>query len=183
MVVTDLSHSMGEMFLSSYRILLLLFLLPLAPQPFVGFGLSNNILPFFFFRSPISHLLAVSSWKSLSTSCFHPFLGLPLRLVPSSSWVKIFLGILSSSILSSWPNQLILCPLYRIHHSTKLLYPALSTYVSTWPYHYNFKNNFIPLCRWKIFNSHAVTVDRWQDTFLSPVSNTINPAPRSNVSA
>ena len=38
------------------------------------------------------------------------FLVLPLLLVPSSSWVKIFLGILSSSILSRWPNQLILCP-------------------------------------------------------------------------
>jgi len=43
-------------------------------------------------------------------SSVHPFLGLPLRLVPSSSWVKIFLGILSSSILSRWPSQLILCP-------------------------------------------------------------------------
>ena len=32
-------------------------------------------------------------------------------LFPSfpASWVKIFLGILSSSILSRWPNQLILC--------------------------------------------------------------------------
>jgi hypothetical protein len=36
-------------------------------------------------------------------------LGLPLRLVPFSSWVKIFLGILFSSILSRWPSQLILC--------------------------------------------------------------------------
>ena len=41
---------------------------------------------------------------------FQFFLGLPLLLVPSSFWVKIFLGILSSSILSRWPNQLILCP-------------------------------------------------------------------------
>jgi hypothetical protein len=36
-------------------------------------------------------------------------LGLPLRLVPSSSWVKIFLDILSSSILCRSPNQLSLC--------------------------------------------------------------------------
>ena len=56
------------------------------------------------------HLLTPSTWRSLSTSSLHPFLGLPLHLVPSSSWVKIFLGILSSSILSRWPNQLILCP-------------------------------------------------------------------------
>ena len=55
------------------------------------------------------HLLTPSTWRSLSTSSFHLFLGLPLLLVPSSSWVKIFLGILSSSILSRWPNQLILC--------------------------------------------------------------------------
>ena len=40
----------------------------------------------------------------------------PLRLVPSSSWVKIFLGILSSSILSRWPNQFILYPF--IHFTT-----------------------------------------------------------------
>ena len=54
------------------------------------------------------HLLTLRTWKSLSTSSLHPFLGLPLRLVPSSSWVKIFLGILSSCILSRWPRQLIL---------------------------------------------------------------------------
>ena len=56
------------------------------------------------------HMLTPSTWRSLFTSSLHPFLGLPLRLVPSSSWVKIFLGILSSSILSRWPSQLILCP-------------------------------------------------------------------------
>ena len=56
------------------------------------------------------HLLTPSTWRSLSTSSLHPFLGLPLRLIPSSSWVKIFLCILSSSILSRWPSQLILCP-------------------------------------------------------------------------
>ena len=41
--------------------------------------------------------LSILSWSSL-------------HLVPSSSWVKFFLGILSSLILSRWPNQLILCP-------------------------------------------------------------------------
>ena len=48
------------------------------------------------------HLLTPNTWRSLSTSSRHLFLGLPLRLVPSSSWVKIFLGILSSFILSRW---------------------------------------------------------------------------------
>ena len=33
-----------------------------------------------------------STWRSLSTSSLHPFLGLPLRLVPSNSSVQIFLG-------------------------------------------------------------------------------------------
>ena len=58
---------------------------------------------------PICHQLCPSSHsqhlKISSASSFHLFLGLPLLLVPSTSWVKIFLGILSSSILSRWPNQ------------------------------------------------------------------------------
>jgi hypothetical protein len=56
------------------------------------------------------HLLTSSTWRSLSTSSLHHFLGLPLLLVPSSSWVKIFSGILSPAILSRWPSQLIFCP-------------------------------------------------------------------------
>ena len=50
-------------------------------------------ISFHFFLSVTSslHLLILSTWRYLSTSSFHPFLGLPLRLVPSSSWVKIFL--------------------------------------------------------------------------------------------
>ena len=59
--------------------------------------------------SPL-HLLTAITWRSLSTPSLHPFLDLPFRLVSSSSWVNIFLGILSSSILSRWPSQLILCP-------------------------------------------------------------------------
>ena len=98
-------------------LLLLLLLLPMTLRPAVGFGLSNNTSPFF----PIYHQLSPSSyspstWRSLSTSSLHPFLGLPLRLVPSSFWVKTFLGILSFSILSRWPRQLILCPF--IHFAT-----------------------------------------------------------------
>ena len=54
-------------------------ILPLALQPTVGFGLSNNVLPFF----PICHqlhLLTPSTWRSLSASFFRHFLGLPLLL-------------------------------------------------------------------------------------------------------
>ena len=71
------------------------------------------------------HLLTPNTWRSLYTSYLHLFLGLPLRLVPSSSWVKNFLGILSSSILSRWPSQHILCyfPWYEI----KISHPSQTT--------------------------------------------------------
>ena len=38
------------------------------------------------------HLLTPTTWRSLSTSFLHLFLGLPLCLVPSSSWVKNILA-------------------------------------------------------------------------------------------
>jgi hypothetical protein len=75
------------------------------------------------------HLLTPSTWRSLSTSSLHHFLDLPLRFVPSSSWVKIFLGILSSSILSRWPNQLILCPFIRFIVFSLLLISSSSRFV------------------------------------------------------
>jgi len=75
------------------------------------------------------HLLTSSTWRSLSTSSLHHFLGLPLRLVPSSSWVKIFLGILSSSILSRWPSQLILCPFIHFTIFSPLLNYSISRFV------------------------------------------------------
>jgi len=86
------------------------------------------------FHFPLSitnslHLLTPSTWRSRSTFSFHPFLGLPLRLVPSSSWVKIFLGILSSSILSRWPNQLILCPFIHFTIFSPLLISSSSRFV------------------------------------------------------
>ena len=51
----------------------LLLLLPLAVQPTVSFGLSNNVLPFFFCVTNSLHLLTPSTWRSLSTSSFHLF--------------------------------------------------------------------------------------------------------------
>ena len=74
------------------------------------------------------HLLTPSTWRSLSTSSFHLFLGLPI-LVPSSSWVKIFLGILSSSVLSRWLNQLNLCPLIHFTIFSPLLISSSSRIV------------------------------------------------------
>ena len=107
-------------FLFSDFLLLLLLLLPLPLKPTVGFGLSNNVLPFLLTATNCLHLLGpTSTWRYLPTSSFHLFLSLPLLLVPSSSWAKILLGILSSSILSRWPNQLILCPF--IHFTFPIL--------------------------------------------------------------
>ena len=57
-------------------------------------ALACRTMSFHYFLSATNslHLLTPSTWRSLSTSSFHPFLGLPLLLVPSSSWVKIFFG-------------------------------------------------------------------------------------------
>ena len=75
------------------------------------------------------HLLTPSNWRSPSTSSLHPLLGLPLRLVPSSFWMKIFLDILSSSILSRWPNQLILYPFIHFTMFSPLLISSSSRFV------------------------------------------------------
>ena len=100
-------------------LLLLLFHWLYSPQ----WALACRTMSFHFFLSVTNsvHLLTPSTSRSLSVSSFHPFLGLPLRLGPSSSWVKIFLGILSSSILSRWPNLLILCHLIHFTIFSPLL--------------------------------------------------------------
>ena len=63
------------------------------------------------------------------TSSFHLFLGRPFLLIPSSSWAKIFLGILSSSILSRWPNQLIPCLLIHFTIFSPLFVSSSSRFV------------------------------------------------------
>jgi len=61
-------------------------LLPLALQSTAGFGVSNNVLPFFSYLPPTLSIFSLPALeRSLSTSSFHLFLGLPLLLVPSSS--------------------------------------------------------------------------------------------------
>ena len=96
-------------------------------------------MSFHFFLSATNsvHLRYPSTWRSLSTSSFHLFLGL-LLLVPSSSWVKIFLGILSSSILSRWPNQLIICPFFHFTVFSLLLISSSSRFVPL--FHFPFSN-------------------------------------------
>ena len=93
-------------------------------------ALACRTISFHFFLSATNslHLLTPSTWRSVSTSSFHLFLGLPLFLVPSCSWVKIFLCILSSSILSRWPNQLILCPFIHFTIFSPLLISSSSRF-------------------------------------------------------
>ena len=71
-------------------LLLLVVFLPLAQQPTVGFGLSNNVLPFF----PICDQLSPSSHSQHLKISFYfllpSFPGSSLLLVPSNFWVKIF---------------------------------------------------------------------------------------------
>ena len=91
-------------------LLLLLLLLPLALEPTVGFGQSKNVLPFF----PICHQLSSSShsqhFKIFFYFFFPSFPGSSPSFRAFQFLSEDFLGILSSSILSRWPNQPILCP-------------------------------------------------------------------------
>ena len=98
-------------------------------------ALAYRTMSFHLFLSATNslHVLTPSNWRSLSTSSFCLFLGLPLLLIPSSSWVKIFLGILSSSILSRWPNQLIICPF--IHFTIFSPFLISSSYWFVWLFH------------------------------------------------
>ena len=88
---------------ASYKLLLL----PLALQPAVGFGLSNNTSLIYHHLSPLSH----SQHFKISFYFFSPsFPGSSSSSRPFQFLSEEFLGILSSSILSSWRSQLILCP-------------------------------------------------------------------------
>ena len=93
-------------------------------------ALACRTMSFHFFLSATNslRLLTPSTSRSLSTSFFHLFLGLHL-LVPSRSWVTIFLGILSSSILSRWPNWLIVCPFIHFTIFSPLLISSSSRFV------------------------------------------------------
>jgi len=104
-------------------------------------------MSFHFFLSATNslHLLTHSTWRSLSTSSFHLFLSLPLLLVPSSYWVKIFLGILSSSILSRWPNQLILYPFIHFTIFSPLLMSSSSRFVRLFHYPFSYIGPYILL--------------------------------------
>ena len=110
-------------------------------------ALACQTLSVHFFLSAINslHLLTPSTWRSSSTSSFHLFLGLPLLLVSFSSWVKMFLDILSSSILSRWPNQLILCPFIHFTIFSPLLIFYSSRFVRFFHFPFSYLGPYIPL--------------------------------------
>ena len=110
-------------------------------------ALACRIMPFHFFLSATSslHLLTPSTWRSLSTSSFHLFLGLSLLLAPSSSWVKIFLGILSSSINSRWPNQCIVCSFLHFTIFSPLAISSSSRFVRLFHFPFSYLGPYILL--------------------------------------
>ena len=112
-------------------------------------------------------LLTPSTLRSLSTSSLHPFLGLPLRLVHSNTWVKIFLRILSS-ILSRWPSQLILCPFIHFNIFSPLLNSSSSQFVllfsspSLYLGPYILLNIFLSkISRWPVWTDAANIAPTW----------------------
>ena len=102
---------------------------------------------FFLFATNSLHFLTPSTWRSLSTSSFHPFLGLPLLLVPSISWVKIFLCILSSSTLSRWHNQLILCHFIHFTIFSPLLISSSSRFLRLFHLPFSYLGPYILSCK------------------------------------
>ena len=94
-------------------------------------ALACRKMSFHFFLSATNslHLLTPSTWRSLSTSSLHLFLGLPFFSSLPILELKIFLGILSSSILSRWLNQLILCPFIHFTIFSPLLISSSSRFV------------------------------------------------------
>ena len=111
---------------------------------------------FFLSATNSVHLLTPSTWGSLSTSSFQLFLSLPLLLVPSSSWVKIFMGILSSSILSMSPKtSLSFALLSTLLYILPLLISSNSRFVRLFLSSFSYLGPYILL---NIFVSKMITV-------------------------
>jgi len=126
-------------------------------------ALAWRTMSFHFFLSATNslHLLTPSTSRSLSTSSYHLFLGLPLLLAPSSSWLKIFLGILSSSIHSRWPNQLILCPFSHFTIFSPLLVSSSSRFVRLFHSPFSYLGPYILLNEIKLRKNKAYEGVDW----------------------
>ena len=116
-------------FTLTYYAIVLLLLLPLALQPAVGFGLSNNTSPFF----PISHQLSPSSHSQHLKISFH-FFSPSFPGSSSSSRPFHFLSedlfghpILLHSLQVTQPNYPL--PLYPFYYIFPLLNSSSSRFV------------------------------------------------------
>jgi hypothetical protein len=79
-----------------------------ALQPWVSLGL------LYIYPSSSLSILSPPSYSKLSTSSNHLLRGLPFLLLEYSLPFNILFGIALSSILSTYPNHLILCDLINI---------------------------------------------------------------------
>ena len=97
-----------------------------------------SIFPICYQLSPSSHFQHLKIRSLLTSSS--------LLLVPSISWVKIFFGTLSFSILSRWPTQLILCPFIHFTAFSPLLWHKYKIHKCSVARTYNFLTIiFLPL--------------------------------------
>ena len=78
-----------------------------ALQPRVGFGLLHTLPPDYPIFHFLLHHVVFIFLRSISTSSFHLFFGLPFDLVPSGFQLIIILTLLLSAILTTWMNHLI----------------------------------------------------------------------------
>ena len=105
---------------------ILIILLPLALQPAVGFGLSKNTLPFFFYQSPTFSIFLLPALEEL-------FL-LPLS---SLSWtvryqlVKISLRLLPSLSNSNAPHRMVVLE-HRPQRGHQISRPLTTPCGETW---------------------------------------------------
>ena len=106
------------------------FLLPLALQPTVGFGLSNNTSPFV----PIYYQLSPSSHSQHLKISFHFFFpsftgsSSSSRPFPVLQW-RSFWASYPPPILSRWPSQLILCSFVPFTIFSPLFNSSVSRFV------------------------------------------------------
>ena len=117
-----------------------LLLLPLALQPTVGVGLSNNVLPFF----PICHQLSPSPHSQyLKISFYFLFPSFPGSFPSSRPFQFLSEDLFGHPILllSRWPNQLIFCPFIHFTIFSRLLISSNSRFVRLFHFPFSYFKN------------------------------------------
>ena len=135
-----------------------LLLLPSLYSPLWALACWTMSIHSFLFVATNLHLLTPITWTSSCTSTIHLFLGRPLRLVFSSPWLKIFLSILSCSILCRWPSHPIICPLIHLTIFSPLVISSSSWLVLLFHSPFSYFGSYILL-----------------SIFLSSISNASSP--------